>query len=55
MKVKAIEVVRYEDEEVVNTVTIDPPRSESYADRVERGMLINMNHKLYFTRQVYAD
>ena len=53
-RVKEIQVVRIRGGEVVHTVDCHG-KSERHAERVKRGMLINMNHEEYFTRMVYAD
>lgn len=42
-----VEVVAYRGEEVVKRLG---PMSLSRAEKVERGMEINMNHEAYFTR-----
>jgi hypothetical protein len=44
-----VEVVHIETEEVVKAIECNSERS---AERVERGVLINMNHEDYFTRIV---
>lgn len=44
-----VEVVAYENDEVVKTIPCDDERS---AERVERGVEINMDHERFFTRVV---
>ncbi len=53
-KVKEIEVVAIENGEVVHRVDCHG-RDEYSAEKVELGMLINMNREAYFTRMVYMD
>ena len=43
-----VEVVEYETDEVVSRV--GPEISERQAERLERGMNINLNHDRFFTR-----
>ena len=50
-KVKAIEVVHIETGNVVHRVDCRN-RSQSAVDKVEKGMLINMDRDRFFTRQV---
>lgn len=44
-----VEIVRKSSGEVVNRMG---PFTERVADRVERGVLINLNHDEYFTRVI---
>ena len=48
-----VEVVDYETEEVVDRIKVDGTKRK--AERVERGVNINMNHDRYFTRVVLAE
>lgn len=47
-----IEVVERTTKKVVDTVGKDTPMTGDRADRVERGMLINMDRARFYTRQV---
>ena len=46
-----VEVVSYETGEVVKSIVCT---SERGADRIERGLNINLNHEKYYTRQALA-
>ncbi len=50
MKIKAIEVVDMSTDEVVDTITIDPPRED--VERTLIGLLMNMNTDRFFAREV---
>ncbi|CAH1002648.1 hypothetical protein LEM8419_03520 [Neolewinella maritima] len=43
-----IEIIRYEDDQVVKRVDVSN-RTETARDRVENGMNINLNHAQYYT------
>jgi hypothetical protein len=48
-----VEVLKFEDgkeDEVIKLVAFDGPRTEHYAERVEAGIHINMNHECFYTR-----
>lgn len=47
-----IEVVSYDTEQVVKVVTVPAGAS---AERVDRGVNINLDHERYFTRLIEAD
>lgn len=47
-----VEVVSYDTEQVVKVVSVPPGAS---AERVDRGVNINLDHEHYFTRLVEAD
>lgn len=47
-----VEVVDYDTEQVVKVVTVPPGAS---AERVDRGVNINLDHEKYFTRVVEHD
>jgi len=49
MEPVCVEVVRIETDEVIERF---PGLTENVADRVERGILINLNHEEFYTRQV---
>jgi len=46
-----IEIVRYEDEEVVKTIECGD-RTIRQVEKVDDGVNINLNHELYYTRIV---
>jgi hypothetical protein len=55
-RVKQIDVVAIHGGEVVHSVSCTGMNQDPYfAQRVERGMLINMNRDKYFTRMVYIE
>lgn len=47
-----VEIVSYETEQVVKVVSVPPGAS---ADRVDRGVNINLDHDQYFTRIIEGD
>jgi hypothetical protein len=47
-----IEIVEYGTGEVIKRMG---PKPERFADRIERGANINLNHDKYYTRQVEAE
>lgn len=47
-----IEIVERDTNEVVKTMTAETERS---AERIERGVLINLNHEAFFARVTESD
>ncbi len=55
VKYKAVEVIDNKTHEVKHTVLLDPPRTERMAEKVERGMGINLDWDQFYTRLVPVD
>lgn len=55
MKYVAVEVIDKKTHEVKHTVLLKPPKTERMAEKVERGIGINLDWDQFYTRLVPED